>query len=117
MGRSNLPNDRHVRAFLDLNFAEKCSLDELGDLSTSDPSTCCVFRAATGLSPNQYQTYARLTRARSMLREGDSIADVAAATGFVDQSHLTRLFRKNVGITPGRYVSDRKNLQDGPSRD
>jgi AraC-like DNA-binding protein len=52
-----------------------------------------------------------------MLREGDSIADVAAATGFVDQSHLTRLFRKNVGITPGRYVSDRKNLQDGPSRE
>nr|WP_247385558.1 MULTISPECIES: helix-turn-helix domain-containing protein [unclassified Bradyrhizobium] len=43
----------------------------------------------------------RLNDARELLRRGESIAGVAAETGFADQSHLGRFFRRAFGITPG----------------
>jgi AraC-like DNA-binding protein len=47
-----------------------------------------------------------------MLRENWSIAEVAHRTGFADQSHFTRHFKRMVGITPGQFVPERKNVQD-----
>jgi AraC-like DNA-binding protein len=44
-----------------------------------------------------------LNRARRLLRAGEPIAAVAAETGFADQSHLGRLFRRTFGTTPGAY--------------
>ena len=63
------------------------------------------FRAQTGLTPHAFQTNVRINRARELLRTGDPIAQVAAACGFADQPHLTRTFRRAVGITPGRFAS------------
>ncbi len=51
-------------------------------------------------------------RARRLLRSRRRIADVAAATGFADQSHLNRHFKRLVGITPARYAAQGKNVQD-----
>jgi len=45
----------------------------------------------------------RLDRARSELRRGRALADVALATGFADQAHFTRVFRAGVGLSPGQY--------------
>jgi transcriptional regulator GlxA family with amidase domain len=45
----------------------------------------------------------RLDRARRLLLEGLPIADVAVATGFHDQPHLTRHFRALLGTTPGAF--------------
>jgi AraC family transcriptional regulator len=56
------------------------------------------------LTPQAFQTNLRITHARTMLQAGDAIAAVAAACGFADQSHLTRTFRRAVGITPGRFA-------------
>jgi AraC-like DNA-binding protein len=61
------------------------------------------FREQTGLTPHAFQTNLRIAHARTMLRAGDPIAGVAAACGFADQSHLTRTFRRAVGVTPGRF--------------
>ena len=63
------------------------------------------FRQQTGLTPHAFQTNLRVGRARSMLSAGEPIAAVAAACGFADQPHLTRTFRRAVGITPGRYAA------------
>jgi AraC-like DNA-binding protein len=46
----------------------------------------------------------RLERSRQLLRTSSSIAQVAAAVGFSDQSHLTRFFRRVYGMTPGVYA-------------
>ncbi|MCK1711279.1 helix-turn-helix domain-containing protein [Bradyrhizobium sp. 143] len=54
-----------------------------------------------GMSPGAFRAMHRLNDARELLRRGESIAGVAAETGFADQSHLGRFFRRAFGITPG----------------
>lgn len=61
------------------------------------------FTATFGLPPHAYHVQMRINRARALLARGESLARVAAATGFTDQSHLTRHFRRVVGVTPGAY--------------
>jgi AraC-like DNA-binding protein len=62
------------------------------------------FRAATGTSPHRYQVGRRLARAQKMIADGVTLSDAAAATGFADQSHLTRHFAARFGLTPGRWA-------------
>jgi AraC-like DNA-binding protein len=62
-----------------------------------------TFKRATGMAPHAYLNQIRLERARQLLSAGESPAQVAAATGFVDQSHLTRRFKGAFGVTPGQY--------------
>ena len=47
----------------------------------------------------------RLQRARAMIGAGEPLADIAAATGFCDQSHLNRHFKKAFGMSPGRWAA------------
>lgn len=63
-----------------------------------------AFRAAYGLPPHAWQIQIRLARARSLIRSGAGIATAAIATGFADQAHLTRLFKRSYGYTPGLLV-------------
>ena len=63
-----------------------------------------VFKATAGVSPYQYVLNLRIERAKALLGvEGASIADVALQCGFSHQEHLTRMFRRFTGVTPGRY--------------
>ncbi|MFC6081589.1 AraC family transcriptional regulator [Sphaerisporangium aureirubrum] len=61
------------------------------------------FQAAYGMAPSDYQRQLRLRTARRLLDEGHPLAEIAAMTGFTDQSHLTRWFTRYFGITPGAY--------------
>jgi AraC-like DNA-binding protein/mannose-6-phosphate isomerase-like protein (cupin superfamily) len=61
------------------------------------------FRKLHGMPPRSFQLLQKLNDARRFLRMGESIAEVAVRTGFADQSHLGRLFRRVFGVTPGRY--------------
>jgi AraC-like DNA-binding protein len=63
------------------------------------------FRAATGTSPHRYQIGRRLARAQAMIAAGTALSETAAATGFADQSHLTRHFAARFGLTPGRWAA------------
>jgi AraC-like DNA-binding protein len=67
---------------------------------------CRVFREAVGMTPHAYQTQVRVRHAKSLLRAGLPITLVAAEAGFYDQAHLTRHFKRIVGLTPGRYAKD-----------
>jgi len=62
-----------------------------------------AFRQAYGLSPSDYQRQLRMQTARRLLSAGAAPATVAAETGFADQAHLTRWFRRYYGVTPGAY--------------
>ncbi len=62
------------------------------------------FRAAHGTSPYRYSLMRRLDFARTGLRSGTPLAELALAAGFTDQAHFTRLFRATHGVTPGRYA-------------
>jgi AraC-like DNA-binding protein len=64
-----------------------------------------AFKRRFGMTPAAYRLAHRLMTARSQLKKGGSIADVAYATCFADQSHFGRLFRRAYGTTPGSYRS------------
>jgi AraC-like DNA-binding protein len=61
-----------------------------------------------GLPPHAFQLDLRIARARALLAAGDPPAAVAAACGFYDQAHLTRVFKQAVGVPPGRYARTSK---------
>jgi AraC-like DNA-binding protein len=63
------------------------------------------FRRAFGTSPDRYRRMRRLAVARDAIAAGDSLAAVAAETGFADQSHMTRHFTRAYGLTPGRWAA------------
>ena len=62
-----------------------------------------AFHTTFGVPPHAWLMQVRLRRARAMLVRGESIARAAFACGFVDQSHLTRVFKRYYGMTPGAY--------------
>jgi AraC family transcriptional regulator len=65
-----------------------------------------LFKATTGQAPHQFVLSLRLERARRLLRApGASVAEIALATGFYDQSHLTNAFRRVFGCPPAAYAA------------
>lgn len=73
-----------------------------------------AFRAAYGLPPHAWLTGERVRAARRMLEDGLPPAETALAVGFTDQPHLNRHFTRIVGVPPGAYQRERKNVQDPP---
>lgn len=61
------------------------------------------FAQAVGVTPHAYLMQQRVRLARRLLGAGRRPAEAAAEAGFADQSHLTRAFRRQLGITPARY--------------
>jgi AraC-like DNA-binding protein len=61
------------------------------------------FQKAYGVPPHAWLLLQRAERARALIRRGTSLADTAAASGFADQSHMTRIFTRHFGFTPGAW--------------
>lgn len=67
------------------------------------------FRRATGQSPHQFVLGLRIEHARQLLREAHlPLAQVALASGFANQSHLTQAFKRSMGLTPAAYRQEHK---------
>jgi AraC-like DNA-binding protein len=83
------------------------TLNELSRRTRATPATIRrAFTAATGLPPHAWHLQRRVHHAKYLLADGAAIADVALATGFADQAHLTRHFSRLVGVSPARYAVD-----------
>jgi AraC-like DNA-binding protein len=90
--------------FMHEHYAEDLSLEKLADIAMlSRYHFLRVFQRKTGLPPHQHLLQIRVMRARDLLRGGASVGQAALETGFVDQSHLTKCFKRVYGITPGAY--------------
>ena len=89
-------------------LADPPSLSELAAMTgLSQFALLRAFRAETGLPPHAYLNQVRVRRARTLLDQGVAPADVAMTTGFADQAHLTRHFKRVVGVPPGAYQRER----------
>ena len=62
-----------------------------------------LFKYELGTSPNEYILQQRIKRAKELLKENQSIKEVAFATGFSDTNHLIKTFKTFEGITPKNY--------------
>jgi AraC-like DNA-binding protein len=92
--------------FIHANFSENVTLTQISRLTgLSGFHLIHVFNQKVGLPPHAYLNQVRVNRARKLLSQGRSIAQVASETGFVDQSHLTRHFKRLLGVTPGQFCS------------
>lgn len=95
-----------ARARIDDDPAAALTLVELAAVAgVSQFHLLRSFARATGLTPHAYLVQRRLHLARRMIAAGSPLADVAQAAGFADQSHMTRLFSRSYGVSPGRYAA------------
>jgi AraC family transcriptional regulator len=63
-----------------------------------------LFKQAAGVGPQRYVIQRRLERAKGLIRRTNQpLASIAREVGFIDQSHLTAVFRREIGVTPGQY--------------
>jgi len=87
------------------HFAEDITLDQLAQLVGTSPANFRrQFTHTFGISPGRYITTIRLNAVRKLLETTEKlVSEIAAETGFWDQSHLTKLFKRERGITPGEY--------------
>lgn len=97
--------DRIVRDYVAEHLHERIALDDLAaSVALSRFHFARRFRQSMGTSPHEFVLGQRVERARTLLsRTDDRIHDIAFSCGFADQSHLTRVFKKRVGVTPGRF--------------
>jgi AraC-like DNA-binding protein len=100
--------DRSVaqtRAFLAANIGRNVHSEELEAVSGLSRFTLArQFRACLGTSPYRYVVMRRLDMARQLMLAGTGLAEAAVSSGFSDQSHMARQFKKAYGITPGRWL-------------
>ncbi len=100
-----------VTDFILANLSQDLSLESLAEQTGfSSYHFARLFRQATGESPHQFVLRQRVESAQHMLKETDApLAHVALESGFANQSHLTRIFKRHLGLTPRAYRQDHEN--------
>ena len=88
--------------YIESHLDQKIGLEALAGMAgLSTHHFARAFHQSVGMSPHSYLLSRRLERAEQMLRETRlPLSEIAAATGFADQSHLSRHFRRRTGMSP-----------------
>jgi len=95
---------RQAQDYLQAHYAEDISLEQLAQMVYLSPFHLSrLFREQLGLPPHTYLNQIRVNRAKNLLNTGLPLTEVAHAVGFADQSHLTKAFKRVVGVPPGQY--------------
>lgn len=110
LGRTAWRAANLARDYLRENIGRPVRSDELEAVTGLDRYALSRhFRAAFSTSPHRFLVMRRLQRGRRMIENGEPLAEIAAATGFADQSHFNRHFKKAFGMTPGRWAALTRN--------
>jgi len=102
----DVPLARRLRVLLDSRYTESFTIAAAAAELGAHPSHAVrVFSETYGIAPHRYLVGRRVDAARRLLGNGCRPADAAAQTGFHDQAHLTRHFRRVWGVTPGAFAT------------
>jgi len=105
--QNGLPKARlhRVLDFIESNLEHEITLGALAETAGMSPHYFSVmFKQSTAFSPHQYVLRRRIELARRLLNDGRvSVLEAAVRSGFSDQSHFTKIFRRIVGVTPSAY--------------
>ncbi|MBT2289247.1 AraC family transcriptional regulator [Paenibacillus albidus] len=90
--------------YIESHYTESITLNQLSELTgISKYHLLRVFTRQKGISPYRYLETLRISQAKRLLEQGQLPIEVAALTGFSDQSHFTNFFKKLIGLTPKQY--------------
>ena len=107
--RGSLGKDqlRRLRDYVVANLDEPIGVEALADIAGRSPFHFTrVFTRSVGMTPHRYVVHLRLQHALDLVREGRSgLAEIAARTGFADQSHLSRWVRRVHGVPLSRLTA------------
>lgn len=97
-------------AYIKENLAEKLTLEDAAEhVSLSKSYFCRILKDELGYTFTEYVNHLRVERAKLYLSDSTmSIADIAYAVGFDDQSYFTRIFKKLTNVSPGQYRKSKK---------
>lgn len=96
---------KFIQEYIKAHYADHLTLDLLAAQVGLNPCYMLrIFTKTVGMPPHTYLTHIRIKEAKCLLARGVSIADTATQTGFTDQSHMTKRFKRVFGITPGQYI-------------
>ena len=97
---------RQITAALRENPADTRTLEAWGRLAGASPRTLArLFPAETGMTFRHWQRQARLLDGLMRLAEGEPVTSVALEVGYENPSAFISMFRRTLGVTPGRYFS------------
>jgi AraC family transcriptional regulator len=96
-----------LRDYIIAHLGESIEASALAEIDGRSPFHFTrVFARSVGMTPHRYVVHLRLQRALEMMRDGrHGLADIAAATGFADQSHLSRWVRRVHGVSPSELTA------------
>lgn len=93
-----------AREFMENNFSEQISLDDLSRVSALNKYTLLrSFTRQIGITPYQYLETIRVNYAKKLLEQGVIPIEASSESGFTDQSHFTKYFKNFIGLTPKQY--------------
>jgi len=103
-GPESHPAVNQVKRILNAEFTEPIDLCRLADeVNLHQRYLISLFKAATGIPPHQFQIGLRIDLARRLIDRRIPLSMVASTSGFSDQSHLNRHFKRVYGVTPGTF--------------
>ena len=94
-----------VKKYIDLNYSESLSLDDLAEISHLNKYYLShTFKEQTGLSPIEYLNETRIKNAKILLKSTNySVSEISSFTGFSSQSYFSQRFKKITGLSPRQY--------------
>lgn len=96
---------KQVIEYVDQHLDQNLTLATLAAIAHMSPSYfSTLFKHSTGIAPHQYVIQYRINRAKQLLLQGMSVAEVSLHLGFSHQSHLSRHFKRLVGVTPKAFL-------------
>ena len=96
-----------VIIYIEDHLSDNLNLEELAErVNLSKYQLIRRFRDEQGTTPWKFLMGKRIEKVKELLEEGMSPGQAAVETGFYDQSHLNKVFRKSTGLTPKAYQEE-----------
>lgn len=94
-----------ILAYINQNIASPISIQQLAEtFFLSESYICRIFKSSTGTTINKYINARRISIAKALLNDGDSVMEAYEKSGFTDYSNFFKTFTKAVGISPKKYA-------------